>query len=499
MLITALPLVYLVLRTVELGSSEIQELIFSARSVSLLWNTALLVISVAVTAMIIGFLQAWLIIRTDIRLKRIFTFFAILPFALPSYVAALTWLTNFPGIRGFLPAWIILSLLTSPYVYLAVSAALVSQSSKQEEISRTLGLNAFETLIYVTWPNVRGAVLAGGLISALYTLSDFGAVSLVKYDTFTRAIYIAYRSSFDRNVAAALSLMLVLFAVLIYLTYKTFAQGETQSSTSQFASITKLGKFRHPAALLLSGLGFVGFILPVLSLLRWQFVGQSSADSGQVVRAAINTFGYAVSGGILIAIFSFVVAILTARFKSRFSLALERILWITHALPGLVVALALVYLSNRYAQITYQTSFIVIVAYLILFLPNSFAVLKNPLEKSSKALEEVAQSMGYAYRAVIFQLLLPLIRKPLFITASLATLTIVKELPATLLLRPTGIETLATRLWNAAGGKEFAEASVYALIIILLAGIPTVILTLLQLPRSSTTIASREVNKEFIG
>jgi iron(III) transport system permease protein len=186
-----------------------------------------------------------------------------------------------------------------------------------------------------------------------------------------------------------------------------------------------------------------------------------------------------------------------ARFHSRLFQTLGRLLWITHSLPGLVVALSLIYLSNRYFTVSYQTSFLVIVAYVILFLPNSFAVLKNPIQKSSRALEEVAQSMGYSYRSIVTRLLIPLFSKPLVITATLAILTIVKELPATLLLRPTGIETLSTRLWSAASATEYAEASTYALIILLLAGLPTVLLTLVQLPRSSTTLTSSKAIKEF--
>lgn len=463
----------------------------------LLLNSGVLVTAVTLTAMCIGFLQAWFIIRSDLGFKKFFTFLAVLPFAIPSYVAALTWLTTFPSVRGFIPAWIILSLLTSPYVYLAVSAALLSQSAKQEEVARSLGFNAFQVLFRVTWPNVRSAVFAGGLISALYTLSDFGAVSLVKYDTFTRAIYIAYRSSFDRNVAATLSLVLVIVAVMLYLTYRFFTKAESPTSISHFSSLTTLGKLQLPGSLLLTLIALFSFFLPVFSLIRWQTRGQSVAEHAQVLRAAVNTFSYALIGGMVIAILSFAAAILIGRFQTRFTKMLERLFWITHSLPGLVVALALIYLSNQYLPLSYQTSFLVIIAYVVLFLPNSFAVMKNPIEKSARALEDVAMSMGYNYRSLISRLFVPMFRKPLFITASLATLTIVKELPATLLLRPTGIETLATRLWSAASGTEYAEASTYALIILVLAGIPTVLLTLTQLPQSSTTIASTQTSKEL--
>lgn len=496
-IITTLPLFYLLIRSLEIGTEDVQNVIFSSRSIGLLLNSVVLVVAVTFTAMLIGFFQAWLIIRSDLQFKKFFTFLAVLPFAIPSYVAALTWLTNFPSVRGFIPAWIILSLLTSPYVYLAVSAALLSQSAKQEEVARTLGFNAFQVLIRVTWPNVRSAVFAGGLISALYTLSDFGAVSLVKYDTFTRAIYIAYRSSFDRNVAAALSLVLVVVAVMLYLTYRFFTRRELPTSRSHFSSLTKLGKLRFPSSLLLTLFALFSFFLPVFSLIRWQSRGQSVAEAAQVMRATLNTFTYGLLGGLVIAFLSFAAALLIGRFQTRFTLMLERLFWITHSLPGLVVALSLIYLSNRYLPFSYQTSFLVIVAYVILFLPNSFAVMKSPIEKSARALEEVAQSMGYSYRSLITRLFVPMFRKPLIITGLLATLTIVKELPATLLLRPTGIETLATRLWGAASGTEYAAASTYALIILLLAGIPTVLLTLAQLPQTSTTIASAEPAKEF--
>ena len=209
-----LPLGYLQIRLFAGFEKALAELL-RVRTLELLANTLLLTVSVTITAVLIGFIQAWLTTRTNLFGAAFFAVLGTLPLAIPSYVLALAYTSVFPGFNGFFAAWVTLSLASAPYVYLAVSAALIRSNVNQEEVARSLGLTSFQVLRKVTWPQVRPAALASGLLVALYTLSEFGAVSILRFDTFTRAIYNAYRGSFDRTAAAALAVVLVLLTLIV--------------------------------------------------------------------------------------------------------------------------------------------------------------------------------------------------------------------------------------------------------------------------------------------
>jgi iron(III) transport system permease protein len=151
---------------------------------------------------------------------------------------------------------------------------------------------------------------------------------------------------------------------------------------------------------------------------------------------------------------------------------LEKSIWLTHAVPGIVVALALVFLSNRLFPQIYQTSALVLLAYLILFLPNAIAAMRTPISQVPKALDEVAASLGTSRFQTIRRVLIPISGPGVIAGAALVALSVLKELPATLLLRATGVETLATRLWNETSVSAYAAAAPYALLLVVVAGIP---------------------------
>jgi iron(III) transport system permease protein len=345
-----------------------------------------------------------------------------------------------------------------------------------EEVARTLGMNVVETFAKVTWPMIRPAALSGGLIAALYALSDFGAVSLVRFDTFTRAIFNAYRSSFDRNLAASLATLLVIITAVILLTQQRISKEVIATSARpRFAHPTpiKYKMFTGFALVVIAGLG-IG--VPIASLFRWMNEGLSTADTGEILRATINTIGYAASGALIIAFFATAIALVVSRFSSKSAVRLEATMWLTHSLPGIVVALSMVFFSNRFLPAIYQTSALVVITYAILFVPNAVAVIKTPLQQISNSVVEVSRTLGYSQSQVITRVLLPIARPAIVSGAALVALTIIKELPATLLLRPTGIETLATRLWGATSINAFGQAAPYAFLLVVLAGIPALAL-----------------------
>jgi iron(III) transport system permease protein len=412
-------------------------------------------------------------VRSNLPGRKAFAVLAALPLAIPSYVAAYSWVAVIPGFSGFFAAWLLLTVGTAPLVYLSVSAALARFDSATEEVASSLGAGKFAVLRKVTWPNIKGATFSGGLLSALYVLSDFGAVSIVRYDTFTRAIYNAYRASFDRNLAATLALILVAVTVLV-LVVESRSRGKKPIGTVIANRLNRidLRVWKLPLVALLTGIASVSLVVPLASLTRWSIVGLPDTDWQEVSEALFSSIYLSVSGGMLTALLAVAIALIVVRFKTRLGFVLERSVWLTHATPGIVVALSLVYFSNQVAPWIYQTLFLVLIAYVALFLPNALSAISIPLSQSPTSLDEVSASLGLTKLQTLRRVVLPIAGPGIFAATTLVILTVLKELPATLLLRPTGVETLATRLWTETGVAAFSTAAPYALLLVLLAGIP---------------------------
>jgi iron(III) transport system permease protein len=467
------PISYLAVRLTEFGADKVIANVFRPRSLELVANSVLLAASVSIAAVAVGGFQAWLTARTSIRGRAVFAILAALPLAMPSYVTAYSFTALFGGFKGFFAAWLVLTIGTAPYVYLAVSAALIRSDAATEEVARSLGSGRWRVFSRVTWPTIRPAAVSGGLLSALYSLSDFGAVSILSFDTFTRAIYGAYRSSFDRSGAASLAAILVVLTVLL-LVIEPMLRGKEINTDARVrrSSLINLGWFTPIAVVLASAWAFVSLAIPTFSLIRWNQTGLSEVDFGEVTRALINSVGYAFGGGLIAVVFGFAVAVLTVRWRSKVTIAFDRTIWLTHAVPGIVVALALVFLSNRLLPQIYQTSTLVLIAYLILFLPNAIAAMQTPISQAPRALDEIAASLGASRLQTIRRVLIPIAGPGILAGAALVSLSVLKELPATLLLRETGVETLATRLWNETSVSAYAAAAPYALLLVVVAGIP---------------------------
>ena len=471
-----IPLGYLFFR-LGAGYDVALEELARPRTIELLFNTALLVVSVTAAALVIGFLQAWLTTRTNLGFGALFAVLATLPLAIPSYVMAFSFTASFPWFSGFWAAWLVLTLATSPYVFLAVSAALVRTDASSEEVARTLGLTKWQVLVRVTWPQVRPAATAASLLVALYTLSEFGAVAILRFDTFTRAIYNAYRLSFDRTAAAALAVVLVLITLLV-IWFERRYRGNYLSTrpASQKRVRISLGKTRPLAGLSLAGIALLGAGVPLVSLLNWSIIGSSTADLGEILEALLGSVSLAVMAGLLITVFAIAVALWVVRYPTRLGRFVDYSVWANHALPAIVVALALIFLGANLTPWLYQTTALLLIAYLILFLPNALGTMATPIAQVPKSLEDVANSLGVKGNRSIFKVVLPIATPGILAGAALVSLTVLKELPATLLLRPTGTDTLAVRLWMATEELAFASAAPYALLLVILGGLPALAL-----------------------
>lgn len=471
--ITTLPLLYIFLRAIQIGPSALADSLLRMRTLELVVNSLFLTLVVCLTAMTIGTTQAWLCARSDLRWTRFYQVVALLPLAMPSYVLAYAWLSVSPKINGFLGSWLVLSISTSPYVFLAVSAAFNRHSGAGEEVARTLGRSQLSVAKTITWPAIKPAVFSSGLLVGLYTLSDFGAVSLMRFDTFTRAIYNAYRASFDRNSAAALAIILILLTIFLIRIESASSSSKTLKTSGQFRVMkTQLGPWRKISHIALLIWMTLGVAVPIAAIAFWSIVGQSNANLSEIIRAFVNTIGYGLAGGVLVGFVGLATAILVVRYQGQISSRIEQTILISHALPGVIVALSLVFLVNQSIPVLYQTSALVLFAYLALFLPNAVAVLKVPITQVPTGIEEVSRSLGNNQIQTLRRAVIPAAAPGILSAIAFVSLTVIKELPATLILRPTGIETLATRLWSATSVNAFGEAAPYALILILVAGIP---------------------------
>ncbi len=498
-LAAALPFGYLLWRTNEFGWVAAWEVATSARSRTLLWATLKLAVAVTVTSVAIAVPIAWLTTRTDLPLRRFWVVVTALPLAIPTYVGS--WavigalgprgmlqgaletfgVTRIPAIYGFWGAYAVLTLFSYPYVLLTVRAAYRRLDPGLEEVSRTLGRGPLYTFVNVVLPQLRPSILAGSLLVALYTLSDFGAVSMLRYDTFTRAIYIQYRGALNRGAAAVLGLMLVVLTIAV------LAAEQRSRGREQLHRLHAGGPRRHPTVrlgrwkpLALGALGLLAasaLVVPMSVIGFWLWRGIQISEpvwpEFSVIRASLTA---SLLGAVFTVVAALPVALLAVRHRGRLSRIVERLSWSGYALPGIVVALALVFFGAQRATWAYQTLAMLVFAYVILFLPQAIGAIRASLLQVTPSLEEASQMLGSSRTRTFSRVLLPLTRPGVLAGGLLVFLTVMKELPATLLLSPTGFSTLATRIWNATNEGFMARAAGSALALVLLASVPMALL-----------------------
>ena len=489
-----LPIVYLVGRAAGAGETA-WEALLRFRTLQTLWRTVALAATVTLTSALLAVPLAWLTTRTDLPLRRLWAVLTPLPLVIPSYVGAYLLVSalgprgllqnlleapfgieRLPDIYGFPGAVLALTLLNYPYFLLGVRAALVKQDPALEEASRALGHNAWQTFRRVTLPHLLPALGAGSLLVALYALRDFGAVSIMRYDTFTRIIYSQYRS-FDRSQAALLALVLVaLTLVMVSLEARIHGRARYAAAGPGAARPPRrlpLGLWRWPAFAFCAVVVLFGLVLPagVLGfwLVRGLGAGQNLPALGQ---AAWNSVLAAGLGALATVVCGLPVAILAVRQPGRLTRLMERLAYTVFALPGIVVALALVFFGANFAGPLYQTLPLLVVAYVLLFLPQATGPIRAALLQLHPSLEETARSLGRRPWQVLTSVTLPLMRPGLTAGTSLVFLTVMKELPATLILAPLGFKTLATSVWSAVSEAFFAQAAAPALLIILMSSLP---------------------------
>ena len=492
---------YLLIRTLGAGP-EAWDLLIRIRVLEILGRTLLLVGVVTGASILLAIPLAWLTVRTDLPFKTVWSVATALPLVIPSYVAGfivvvtlgpkgmlqglmegMFGLERLPDISGFPGAALTLTLLSYPYVLLTVRAAFFRLDPSLEEISRGLGRNPWATFFGIILPSLRPAIAAGGLLVALYTLADFGAVSLLRFETFTWAIFLQYESALDRGLAAALSLVLIAIALAL-VGGEAFTRGRWRyyrsgSGASRPLSPVRLGRWRWPALGLCAAVVMASLVLPMSVLVYWVFRGVSAGEPLLLLWEAARNSVYvsAIAAGASVAA-ALPIAALSVRFPGMLSGILERIAYIGFALPGIAIALSLVFFGVNYAPLLYQTTGLLVLGYVVLFVSAAVGAARSSFLQVSPNVEEAARGLGRTPLGVFASVTLPLVRPGIVSGAALVFLLTMKELPATLILSPIGFQTLATSIWSAASEAFFAQAAAPALLLILTSSVPLAFLLL---------------------
>ena len=493
-----LPLAYLVLRGAT-ASEEAWDLLFRPRTAAILGRSLLLMATVTATSVLLAVPLAWLTVRTDLPFRRLWALLTTLPLVIPSYIGAFLVVSalgpkglllqlvdgpfgvdRLPDIHGLAGATVTLSLLSYPYILLTVRGAMRSLSPALEESAQGLGHGMGSTLLRVVLPQLRPAIVAGSLLVALYTLSDFGAVSLMRFETFTWAIYQQYQSALDRSIAAVLSLALVALALGI-LILEGFSRGRlryyTRGGAARMPHPVRLGRWKWPAVAFCASVVSLALALPLGILGYWLVRGLSSGEAlPNVWNAAWNSLYVSGMAAVAAAACAIPVAMLTVRYPSALSRGLERVGFVGYALPGITVALALVYFGANYASPVYLTVWLLAFAYVVLFFPAALGAIRSSLLQIDPRLEEAARGLGKNALQTAAYVTIPLIRPGMLMGVALVFLVAMKELPATLILGPLDFKTLATSVWSESTEAFFARAAAPAIVLILLSSLPIALL-----------------------
>ncbi|MEM7412434.1 MAG: iron ABC transporter permease [Myxococcota bacterium] len=453
-----------------------EEPTFDARAWPLLANTVALAALTAMGATLIGVPLAVLTAFVRLPWDRAWLVVLAAPLALPSYLGAFAMVAAFgpggeiegltgwrlPAVSGLPGATLVLVLYTYPFVLLTTRAALLGQDANLLHAARTLGMPWLESLRRIALPRAASSIAAGALLAALYALSDFGTPAIMNLDTFTRAIYVEY-NAFGLSQAALLSLQLMAIVGVVLIVESRVASTREQPGA---------GATLHPSARILPAIcasvaPIVGLalLLPVgvFSLWLWR-EGASHFDpkiAWNSARASLLAAGVAAAAGLPVAF---------AALRGRLGRTLERVTYLGFGIPGIVMGTALVYVGLG-VPVLYQSLAMLVAAYVIRFLPLAVGSIRSSAEVLDAQLVGASRLLGAGSFETFRRVSVPLTSRGIVAGAALVFLEAMRELPATLLLAPTGFETLATYLWRVYEAGLFGRAAVPGLLLIVLSAL----------------------------
>ena len=496
-----LPLAYITALALS-ADPAVWHRLWTTRVPELLLNTVALAGAVALLTLGLGVSTAWMVTRFEFPGRRLWEVALVLPLAMPTYVLAyvFNYLLGFggpveqfwqtiagPEARIFSPQsfWgvtLVMALDTFPFVYLLTRSALLNFNVSFEEVARSCGASQLRTMLSVTLPLLRPSIVAGLALVILYVVSDFGAVSLLRYQTLTYAVFQQMTGRSDNQAASILSILLVILALLFLLAERWFRQ------KSRFYQTT--GRYRAPQRIqcgwlqtlaltsYLTAIIGTAFGVPVYLLLAWSL----SPEAQAILDARFFDFVWnsallsilAATAGVLLGL---PLAYLASRKPTWLNTSCLQAAYAGYVLPGPVAALAVLVLFLNVMPFFYGTVLVLIAAYVLHFLPAGLQSLEPSIQQITPNLEEVSRTLGLSVRETLRRVTLPLIRNGVIVAWVLMFLQTMKELPATLLLRPVGFDTLAIRVWLEASEEYYQLAAPSALLIVLV-GLPALVLLL---------------------
>jgi iron(III) transport system permease protein len=479
-LFALLPLGFILAALIEVGPDTAAAMIFRPRVGELLVNTALLEGLAIPGAIGLGVALAWLTERTDLPAAQAWAWLAVTPLAVPAYVQSYAWTDIVPSIHGLLPAVLISVLAYYPFVYLPVAAQLRRLDPALEDAAGSLGLTPSEVFFRTTLPQLRVAMAGGALLVGLHLLAEYGLYGMIRFDTFTTAIIDQFQSAYAGPAANMLAVVLVACCVLV-LALAGLARGGARTArvgpgSARIPSRRALGGWKWAALLLPAAIAALALGVPLVTIGRWLVLGGADAwRLPSIGGALLQTLVLAIAAALVTVMAAMPMAWLSARSRDPLTHALEAGHYYVGALPGVVVALALVTVMVHAGPL-YQSAATLILAYVLLFLPRGLTGLRAGIAQAPVELEWAAMALGRTPLGAA-RLTMRLAAPGAAAGMVLVALAVTTELTATLMLAPTGTQTLATAFWSLTGELDYAAAAPYALLMVL-ASLPlTLILT----------------------
>jgi iron(III) transport system permease protein len=487
---TCIPVGYVVWGAVSVGWARTYELVVRPRVGELLFNTVALVLVTVPLCTVIGVGVAWLVERTDLPGRAFWRPLFVAPLAIPAFVNSYAWVGVIPSMHGLWAGVLITTLSYFPFMYLPVAATLRRLDPAVEESARALGSDSTAVFFRVVLPQLRLAILGGGLLIGVHLLAEFGAFAMVRFDTFTVAIFQQFQVTFDGAAGSMLAGVLVLLC-LVLLVAEALARGRARFSrigagAPRAANPLRLGRNTIPAEAGLIALAVLALGVPVWTIARWLWIGGAQVWVLDDIATALGqTIGLATIAAVLTTVLAFPVAWVAVRSNGVLARAVEGANYVTSSLPGIVTALALVTVTIHAARPLYQSVALIVFAYVLLFMPRALVNVRAGLAQVPPGLEEASRSLGSSPAATFVRVTLRLTAPAAAAGASLVFVAVATELTATLLLAPTGTNTLSMRFWSFSSELDYAAAAPYALVLVVLA-IPVT----LVLFRQSTKVAA---------
>ncbi|MDE0204759.1 MAG: iron ABC transporter permease, partial [Candidatus Tectomicrobia bacterium] len=483
-LLIVMPLGY-VLGNAFLVTGQVWLQLWQSRVPELLYNTLRLTAGVAAVTVVLGVGLAWLVVRYEFFGRSAWTWLLAAPLGIPPYIMAYGYTELFaywgplrpviqrflgpdvqlPALYNSLPAAVlVLSLATYPYVYLLSRAAFLRANLAFEEAGRLSGAGRLRTWLRVVLPMQRPAIAAGLFLVCLYVMADFGAVSILRYSTFTRAVYVQMAGRYDLMGAAALSLILVVLSFAFFLAERHFRRRSRFYQTTagyRPGNRATLRGWRSVLAFCCCVVVFtIGFGVPVayLGAEAWTSIGEGALDGAFWAYARNSVLGAAAAATVAVAA-ALPLAYVALRRPGRLHSLFLHASYAGYVLPGPIIALGLIFCTAHLMAPVYGTVAVVVLAYVVRFFPQCLQAGEAALHQITPALEEAGRSSGVPLWRVLYRVTLPLMRPALVTGWVLVFVNAMKELPATLLLRPVGFDTLAVRIWIETSEEFYAQAA----------------------------------------